>query len=111
MTKQQQGLLLGGLVVIWGVLMFTQFSEDSPIVDLSGSPPGGPPPPTGQTSSSSTDLTDMLKPARQTVALQAPPLTTLVVHSCWHRLPGHEAGEQVTLGMSWRWQPCFVGGG
>ena len=71
MTKQQQGLLLGGLVVLWGFLMFSQFSEDTPTIELLGSPIS-PSPQTGQTSSASTKLTDMLKPARQTVAFSNP---------------------------------------
>ena len=71
MTKQKKGLLMVGLFLLWGILMFTQFSDDSPQTEFSLSPVG-PSPQTVQPSSNRPDLAGALEPARQAVTFSDP---------------------------------------
>ncbi|UCE62978.1 MAG: hypothetical protein JSU59_08865 [Nitrospirota bacterium] len=71
MTKQKKGLLLVGLLVLWGILMFTQFSGESPQPGISFSPVGLSPQ-QAQTSEKSMDLAQVLEPGRQNVSFSNP---------------------------------------
>ena len=71
MTKQKKWVLLGGLLFLWGLLLFTQFSDDSL---QSGSLPSPVPARLQDTplQSSSLAMADVLKPARQSVSFSNP---------------------------------------
>jgi hypothetical protein len=71
MTNQKKGLLLGGLLVLWGILMFTQFSDESPQTGISVSPVE-PSPQIVQSLSHSLDLAKVFEPARQAVSFSNP---------------------------------------
>ena len=71
MTKQKKGFLLGGLFVLWGILMFTQFSGESPPSGVSFSPMGLSPQP-GQTPEKPTDLAHVLNSGRLNVTFSNP---------------------------------------
>ena len=67
MTKQKKGFLLVGLLVLWGILMFTQFSGESPPPGISFSPVELSLQQV-QTSEESMDLAQILEPGRQNVS-------------------------------------------
>ncbi len=67
MTKQKKGFLLVGLLVLWGILMFTQFSGESPPPGISFSPVELSLQQV-QTSEDSMDPAQILEPGRQNVS-------------------------------------------
>lgn len=71
MTKQNKGLLLLGLLTLWGSLMFIQFSEESPPTGFSVKPFI---PSSNQTQKTSqpSNLAKILEPGRQTVSFSNP---------------------------------------
>jgi len=71
MTKQKKGFLLGGLLVLWVLLMFTQFSEEPAQTGFSISPVE-PSLQNVRPSSNSPDLAKVLEPARQNVSFSNP---------------------------------------
>ncbi len=71
MTNLQKGILLVGLLALWGILMFIQFSEESPQTGISLSPVVSPPK-EAPTSGNTGDLANVLKPARQNVTFSKP---------------------------------------
>lgn len=71
MTKQKKGFLLGGLLVLWGILMFTPFSDESPQTGTSVGPVV-PSPQIVQTLSNSLDLAKVFESARQAVSFSNP---------------------------------------
>jgi Tfp pilus assembly protein PilP len=71
MTKQKKGFLLGGLIVLWGLLMFTQFSEDPAQTGFSISPVELSPH-NVQPKTNSPEMAIVLEPARQNVSFSNP---------------------------------------